>query len=131
MNVAGVVGGDDGEDIPFAIETHLVDADLAVEAVDGVGIVVAVIDDVVMSVLLDDAMMSRTVDGAVGIGLQDAALVFKGSHGPGLRDGILHAVGVGMTGTGGIGEVICITTSEHKGRFEDIFQLRIGNQALL
>ena len=68
-NPVSVVGGDDGKDIPLGIETHLVDTHLTVEAVDGMGIVMTVIDDVVVSVFLDDTMMARPVDGAVGIGL--------------------------------------------------------------
>ena len=125
------MGGDDREDIPLGIETHLVDADLTVEAVNRMGIVMTMIDDVVVSVFLDDAMMSRPVDGAVGISFQDAALIFVRPHRSCLRDGILHTIGMVVTRTGRIGEVIRISTLEHKRRLEDILQFRIGDQPLL
>ena len=89
------------------------------------------IDDVVVSVFLDDAMMSRPVDGAVGISFQDAALIFVRPHRSCLRDGILHTIGMVVTRTGRIGEVIRISTLEHKRRLEDILQFRIGDQPLL
>ena len=94
------MGGDDGEEGAVGSEAKLVDADLAVEAVDGMGIVMTMIDDVIVSVFLDDAMMARPVDGAVGIGLQDATLVCKRPHRSSLRCGILHTIGVIVARTG-------------------------------
>ena len=89
-----IMGGDDGEDIPLGIETHLVDTHLTIEAVNRMRIVMTMIDDVVVSVFLDDTMMARPVDSTVGIGFQDAALICKRSHWSSLRDGILHTIGM-------------------------------------
>ena len=127
----GVVGRDDGEEGAVGSEAKFIDADLAVEAVNRMGIVVSMIDDVVVSVFLDDAMMARPVDGAVGISFQDAALIFVRPHRSCLRYGILHTISMVVTRTRRIGEVIRIATLEHKGCFEDILQFRIRNQPLL
>ena len=76
----GVVGRDDGEEGAVGSEAKFIDADLAVEAVNRMGIVVSMIDDVVVSVFLNDAMMARPVYGTVSIGLKDTTLIYKRSH---------------------------------------------------
>ena len=64
------------------------------ESMDGVGIVVAVIHDVVIVTVDEYRVVARAMNGAIGIGLQDATFVFVGPHRSLLADGILHAVGV-------------------------------------
>ena len=88
------MSGDNLQDISLCIELHLVDTYLTVESMDGVGIVVAVIYDVVIVTVNEHGVMARAMDGAVGIGLQDATLVLVGSHRSLLADGILHTVGM-------------------------------------
>ena len=67
---------------------------LTMESMDGVGIVVTVIYDVVIVAIDEYRVVARAMDGAIGIGLQDATLVLVGSHWPLFADGILHAVGM-------------------------------------
>ena len=93
-----VVCRNDGQDIPIGIKLHLVDTYLSVEAMHAAGQVVAVIDDIVFAILFENGVVARSVDGLVGIGLEDAALILKRSHGARCRSGILHAVGVVVAG---------------------------------
>ena len=88
------MSGDDLLDISLCIELHLVDTYLTVESMDGVGIVVTVIYDVVIVAIDEYGVVAGAMDGAIGIGLQDAAFILVGSHWSLFADGILHAVGV-------------------------------------
>ena len=83
--------------------------------------VMAVIDDVVSATLLQNTVVARTVDGLVGISLQYAALILKGTHRTSLRCGILNAVSVIVTRPRRIGKIVCVATLKHKGSLENIF----------
>ena len=61
---------------------------------DGVGVVVTVVYDIVVVAIDEYRVVAGTVDGAIGIGLEDATLVFVGTHRTLLADGILHAIGM-------------------------------------
>ena len=74
------MGGYDGQDVAVGIKVKLIDAHLTVEAMHAAGQVMAVVDDIVLTVFLKDAVMTRSVYGLVGIGLEDAALIFEGTH---------------------------------------------------
>ena len=70
------MGGSNLPDASVFGKLHAVDTKLAVEATVGVRIVVAVVDDVVVVALLQDAVVSGAVNGAVGIGFEDATAIF-------------------------------------------------------
>ena len=117
--------GDDGQDVAIGVELHLVDAHLTVEAVDGLRVVVAVVDDVVAAINLDDTVVPGAVDGLVLVSGQQLAFVLERSHRSYLRHGILYAVGVGMAGAAAVGEVVDAVTLEHERRLEDVLQFRV------
>ena len=125
------MGRCDGKNVAVGIEGHLVDAHLTVETVNRTGQVMAVVDNVIAASLFKDGVMTRPVDGLVGVGFEDAALIFKRSHRSYGRCGILHPIGVVVTGAGGIGEVVDAVSFEHKGSLEDVLQLSIGYQSFL
>ena len=130
-HIPGIVCRHNRQDVAIGIKLHLVDTDLTVEAVYAPWQVVAVIHDIVFPVLLEDGMMSWTMDCLVGIGLKDASFIFKRSHGPRCRRGVLHAIGVIVAGTRGIGEIIDTMTFEDKRRLEDILQFGVGDEPFL
>ena len=126
-----IVRRHNGHDIALGIELQLVDAHLAVEAVNGAGQVVAVVDDVVATVVLQHRVVTRAVNSLVLVGGQQLALVLERSHRSYLRHGILHTVGIGMAGAAGVGEVVDAVTLEDKRSLEDVLQLGIGNEPFL
>ena len=93
----------------------------------GVGIVVPVIDNIIMSVFLQYAVVTWSVNCPVGIGLKNTAFIFERPHRPHLRRGVLHPVGMVVTGTRGVGEIIGVATLEHERCLENVLQLSIGN----
>ena len=106
--------------IAIGIEFHLINTYLAVETMYAAWQVVAMIDDVVFPTLLKNGMMTRTVYRLVGIGLQDTSFVFKRSHRPRCRSGILHPIGVVVTGARRVGEIVDTITFEDKRRLENV-----------
>ena len=127
IHALGIVCRHNGEYIAIGIKLHLVDTHLTIEAMHATRQVVAVIDDVVFArrlaltvVYLKNGVMTRAMDGLVGIGLKDASLVFKWSHGARCRCGILHPIGVVVAGTRRIGEIIDAIAFEYEWSLEDV-----------
>ena len=79
---------------------------------------------------LHDTVVSRTVNGLVGIGLENATLVFIGPHRSNGRGGILHAVGIIVTRAAAVGEIVYPVFLEYVGCFEEIGNLCIRNEFL-
>ena len=67
----------------------------------------------------------------IGIGLEDAALILKRSHGSNSRSGILHAVGMVVAGARRVGEVIDPVALEDEGCLEDVLQLGVRDEPFL
>ena len=93
-----IVCRNDGQNVAIGIKLHLVDAHLTVEAVYATRQVVAVIDDIVFAVLFEDGVVAWAVNGTVGIGLQDAATIYKRPHGTFGGCGVLHTIGMVVAG---------------------------------
>ena len=89
----------DDTDITICFEPDFVDTQLAVESMHGVGVVVTMIDDVIVVSVNQEGMMSRSVNGSVGIGLQNAALIGVWTYRTDSAGGILHTIGVIMATT--------------------------------
>ena len=130
-DILGMMCRKDRDDIAVGIEFQFVDAYLTVEPVNGLRIVVAVIDDVIMSLMLQDRVMTRSVNRLVFIRCQHLSFILERSHRSRCRCGILNAIGICMTGAGGIGEIIDTIPFKYKGCLEDILQFCVGNQSLL
>ena len=92
------MGRYDGQYIALAVELHLVDTDLAVEPVHASGQIVAMVNDIEFSILLKNRVVAWTMNRLISVGLKDAAFIFKWSHGSRSRSGILHPIGMIMTG---------------------------------
>ena len=83
-HLLGVVSRRDALDVALGIKSQLVNAYLPVEAMHGLGVVVAVIDNIIAPIQLNHRMMAGAMNGLVLIGGQQFTLVLERSHRAGL-----------------------------------------------
>ena len=85
------VGWNEFLDGTVCIEFEFIDCHLTMESTVGMRIVVAMIYDVVVVTFLEHAVVSRTMNGSVGIGLEDSSVVGIRTERT-LGCGIIHTV---------------------------------------
>ena len=68
------------ENVSIGVEEQFVDTYLTVETMNGVGIVVPVVNNIITLTFPEYAMMSWAMYSPIGIGLKDTTLIYKRSH---------------------------------------------------
>ena len=94
VHILSVVCRHNRDDVALCVELQFVDAHLTVEAVDGLRVVVAMIDNIVLAANVDDGVVSGAMHSLILVRGQDFALIFEWSHRSHFRYGILHAIRV-------------------------------------
>ena len=110
------VGWNDLLDGTVCIEFEFVDCHLTMESTVGMWIVVAMIYDVVVVAFLQHAVVSRTVNGSVGIGLEDSAVVGIRTERT-LGCGVIHTIAGILTMLAGVEEVVDADSSPFSAIF--------------
>ena len=121
------VGWNDLLDGTVCIEFEFVDCHLTMESTVGMRIVVAMIYDVVVVAFLQHAVVSRTVNGSIGIGLEDSSVV-------GIRTkwtlgcGVIHTVAGILAMLAGVEEVVDAVALEDEWSLEEVSNLGIRDE---
>ena len=121
------VGWNDLLDGTICIEFEFIDSHLTMESTVGVRIVVAMIYDVVVVAFLQHAVVSRTVNGTVGIGLEDGAVV-------GIRTEwtlgccVIHTVAGILAMLAGVEEVVDTVALEDERGLEEVSNLGVRDE---
>ena len=97
------------------------------ESTVGMRIVVAMIYDVVVVAFLQHAVVSRTVNGSVGIGLEDGAVVGIRTERT-LGCGVIHTVTGIFAMFAGVEEVVDTVALEDERSFEEVSNLGIRDE---
>ena len=109
------------------IEFEFIDSHLTMESTVGMRIVVAMIYDVVVVAFLQHAVVSRTVNGSVGIGLEDGAVI-------GIRTErtlgccVIHTVAGIFAMLAGVEEVVDAVALEDERSLEEVSNLGIRDE---
>ena len=90
----------DGQDITVLVKFYLVDTELTIEAVNGVRIVVTMIDDIVIIPVYKNGMMTRSVNGSVSVCYQNRTLVGIRADRTDRTRRITYLIGVVVTAAG-------------------------------
>ena len=121
------VGWNDLLDGTVCIEFEFVDCHLTMESTVGMWIVVAMIYDVVVVAFLQHAVVSRTVNGSVGIGLEDSAVVGIRTERT-LGCGIIHTVAGILAMLAGVEEVVDAVALEDERSLEEVSNLGVRDE---
>ena len=111
----------------IGIEFEFIDSHLTMESTVGVRIVVAMIYDVVVVAFLQHAVVSRSVNGTVGIGLEDGAVV-------GIRTErtlgccVIHTVAGILAMLAGVEEVVDAVALEDERSLEEVSNLGVRDE---
>ena len=97
------------------------------ESTVGVRIVVAMIYDVVVVAFLQHAVVSRSVNGTVGIGLEDGAVVGIRTEWT-LGCGVIYAVAGILAMLAGVEEVVDAVALEDERSFEEVSNLGVRDE---
>ena len=109
------------------IEFEFIDCHLTMESTVGMRIVVAMIYDVVVVAFLQHAVVSRSVNGTVGIGLEDGAVV-------GIRTErtlgccVIHTVAGILAMFAGVEEVVDAVALEDERSLEEVSNLGVRDE---
>ena len=109
------------------IEFEFIDSHLTMESTVGVRIVVAMIYDVVVVAFLQHAVVSRSVNGTVGIGLEDGAVVGIRTEWT-LGCGVIYAVAGILAMLAGVEEVVDAVALEDERSFEEVSNLGVRDE---
>ena len=109
------------------IEFEFIDCHLTMESTVGMWIVVAMIYDVVVVAFLQHAVVSRTVNGSVGIGLEDSAVVGIRTERT-LGCGVIYAVAGILAMLAGVEEVVDAVALEDERSLEEVSNLGIRDE---
>ena len=109
------------------IEFEFVDCYLTMESTVGMRIVVAMIYDVVVVAFLQHAVVSRTVNGSIGIGLEDSAVVGVRTERT-LGCGVIYTVAGILAMFAGVEEVIDAVALEDERSLEEVSNLGVRDE---
>jgi len=121
------VGWNDLLDGTICIEFEFVDCHLTMESTVGMWIVVAMIYDVVVVAFLQHAVVSRTVNGSVGIGLEDGAVVGIRTERT-LGCGVIYAVAGILAMLAGVEKVVDAVALEDERSLEKVSNLGVRDE---
>ena len=121
------MSGNKGFNTSIFGKLHTVHTKLTMKSAVGMRIIMTVIDHIIFIAFFQNAMMSRPMDCSIGIGFKNTSLIGVRPHRL-VRSGILHPIGVVVTGTRRIHKIIDTVPFHHKGRFKKIRGFRIRNQ---
>ena len=121
------VGWNDLLDGTVCIEFEFIDCHLTMESTIGMRIVVAMIYDVVVVAFLEHAVVSRTVNGSIGIGLEDSSVVGIRTEWT-LGCGVIYAVAGILAMLAGVEEVVDTVALEDEWSFEEVSNLGIRDE---
>ena len=121
------VGWNDLLDGTVCIEFEFVDCHLTMESTVGMRIVVAMIYDVVVVAFLQHAVVSRTVNGSVGIGLEDGAVIGIRTERT-LGCGVIHTVAGILAMLAGVEEVVDAVALEDERSLEEVSNLGVRDE---
>ena len=121
------VGWNDLLDGTVCIEFEFIDCHLTMESTVGMRIVVAMIYDVVVVAFLQHAVVSRTVNGSVGIGLEDSAVVGIRTERT-LGCGVIHTIAGILAMFAGVEEVVDAVALEDERSLEEVSNLGVRDE---
>ena len=121
------VGWNDLLDGTVCIEFEFVDCHLTMESTVGMRIVMAMIYDVVVVTFLEHAVVSRTMNGSIGIGLEDSSVVGIRTEWT-LGCGVIYAVAGILAMLAGVEEVVDAVALEDEWSFEEVSNLGIRDE---
>ena len=121
------MGWNDFLDGTVCIEFEFIDCHLTMESTIGMRIVVAMIYDVVVVAFLEHAVVSRTVNGSIGIGLEDSSVVGIRTEWT-LGCGVIHTVAGILAMLAGVEEVVDTVALEDEWSFEEVSNLGIRDE---
>ena len=109
------------------IEFEFVDCYLAMESTVRVRIVVAMIYDVVVVAFLQHAVVSRTVNGSVGIGLEDSAVVGIRTERT-LGCSVVHTIAGILAMFARVEEIVDAVALEYEWSLEEVSNLGVRDE---
>ena len=121
------VGWNDLLDGTVCIEFEFIDSHLTMESTVGMRIVVAMIYDVVVVAFLQHAVVSRTMNGSIGIGLEDSAVVGIRTERT-LGCGVIHTVTGIFAMFAGVEEVVDAVALEDERSLEEVSNLGVRDE---
>ena len=121
------VGWNDLLDGTVCIEFEFIDCHLTMESTVGMRIVVAMIYDVVVVTFLEHAVVSRTMNGSIGIGLEDSSVVGIRTERT-LGCGVIYAVAGILAMLAGVEEVVDAVALEDEWSFEEVSNLGVRDE---
>ena len=121
------VGWDNLLDSAVGIELEFIDCHLTMESTVGMRIVVAMIYDVVVVTFLEHAVVSRTMNGSIGIGLEDSSVVGVRTERT-LGCGVIYAVAGILAMLAGVEEVVDAVALEDEWSFEEVSNLGVRDE---
>ena len=121
------VGWNDLLDGTVCIEFEFIDCHLTMESTVGMRIVMAMIYDVVVVAFLEHAVVSRTMNGSIGIGLEDSSVVGVRTERT-LGCGVIYAVAGILAMLAGVKEVVDAVALEDEWSFEEVSNLGIRDE---
>ena len=121
------VGWNDLLDGTVCIEFEFIDCHLTMESTVGMWIVVAMIYDVVVVAFLQYAVVSRTMNGSVGIGLEDSAMVGIRTERT-LGCSVIYAVAGIFAMLAGVEEVVDAVALEDERSLKEVSNLGIRDE---
>ena len=121
------MGWNDLLDGTVCIEFEFIDCHLTMESTIGMWIVVAMIYDVVVVAFLQHAVVSWTMNGSIGIGLEDSSVVGIRTEWT-LGCGVIYAVAGILAMLAGVEEVVDAVALEDERSFEEVSNLGIRDE---
>ena len=121
------MGWNDLLDGAVGIEFEFIDCHLTMESTIGMWIVVAMIYDVVVVTFLEHAVVSWTMNGSVGIGLEDSAMVGVRTQWM-LRSGIVYTIASILAVFARIEEVVDAIALEYEWSLKEVSNLGVRDE---
>ena len=121
------VGWNDLLDGTICIEFEFVDCHLTMESTVGMRIVVAMIYDVVVVAFLQHAVVSWTMNGSIGIGLEDSSVVGIRTERT-LGCGVIHTIAGILAMLAGVEEVVDAVALEDERSLEKVSNLGVRDE---
>ena len=121
------VGWNDLLDGTICIEFEFVDCHLTMESTVGMRIVVAMIYDVVVVAFLQHAVVSWTMNGSIGIGLEDSSVVGIRTERT-LGCGVIHTIAGILAMLAGVEEVVDAVAFEDERSLEKVSNLGVRDE---